>query len=424
MSDPVFGNNKEGSIRDIPLPGSEKQPLDLSSKSSLRDESLDNWNNTKRQNKRSFTKWIVLLAVFIGLFFALSHFMHKAEVTVWPKSASAPVVQTFTASETPTDGQLSFSRVAPFSGSQSIFIAGTQEENIQTKASGKILVKNTGSSSQRFIPNTRFETADGLVYRTPRSVVIPAGGEAEVSVSADVPGGEYNALAGLTFTIPGLKGSDAYNLFVGTQSAPFTGGFSGIIKTAGEAEIEAQKELLEETVRKTLRDELLTKVPTGFVVNDDLIYFAPIVFNEKPNEDKGGLDLVAEATIEAVMFKKEDFDELVAKAVLTDFVPGQTVEITNVPAINMLITSDDFKVQESNEFSFSLRSPQEGAQFVWQVNEDDIREKLAGNKTSFIERGLVSEMTEVEKMTIDVSPFWKSSVPKNTEKIDITIVTE
>ncbi len=427
MSDPVFGNDKTGSIRDIAMPNKEKE-LDLkqevSSPKVENHDDLGGWDSMKGQNKRTGLKLVIALLVLIGLFFLISSWLHKGTVSVWPKKTSVPVVQTFKATGSGEDGTLAFSRVSRFEGSETVFVAGTDEQNVQTAASGKITVKNNSGVQQRFIARTRFETSGGLVYRTPRSVVLPAGGETEITVVADVPGDEYNSDSGLTFKLPGLKGGALYDSISASQSGPLTGGFSGVIKSASDADINAAKDALAESLRSKLTSQLQTKIPDGFIVNPDLIGFSDVTFAEKPNPDKGGIDLAGTATIEAITFKKTDFDSFVASAVLKEYTPGQSVEITNVPKINMLVTTDDFDVSDAEEFEFSLRSPQEGVEFIWQFDESSLLQSVAGKKVSFIEKGLIPELEQAEKVNIDVAPFWKSSMPNNVKKITIDVITE
>jgi len=426
MTEPVFGSEKKGSIRDIPLPGTsgseEPKALNLQKKEkpTVKND-LKGWEKMGRKNKKRGPKIAAALIIFLVLFFIISGFVHKAEIDVTPRQESAAIAQTFKASNTGEEGTLAFSRVSPLNTTETFFIKGSIEENVQTKASGKITVKNTTDSSQRFIPNTRFETPAGLVYRTPRSVVIPAQGETEITVIADIPGSEYNAESGMTFKLPGLEGTPGYNTFSAFQSGPMTGGFSGVITTATEDEIEAGTNTVTAQLEQKLQNELLKKIPSGFIVTTDMMSISKITVNTKPNQDKGGIDLVAEGAIEAVMFKKESFDNFVASSVLKDYTPGQSVTITNSPDITMRIITDDFDVAEDNEFEFSLRSPKEGAQFVWNIQIEAVKEAVAGQDESFVTQGLVTEIAGSGVATVSISPFWKSKIPKNINKIEVTI---
>lgn len=428
MSDPVFGNEKRGSITDIPLPENDKRQNDQvrvarphTGPQGPQSPDVKQWKSMKKRNKRTVPKIILVLVILLAIFWALSALLHKATVTVDPQEESVAIVQTFNAVDTAADGAVTFSRVSPFSASETLFIEGSVEENVQTKATGKILVKNETSEQQRFIATTRFETPDGLIYRTPRSIVIPANGETEVTVTADIPGDEYNSESGLTFTIPGLEGTASFNSFSATQVGAISGGFSGIITTATDEEIEAGKNTLEQELRQKLIDELLRKVPSGFIINEDLLTISEPLFSTSPNQAEGGIDITAEGTIEAVMFEKEAFDTFIASSVLTDYTPDQSVSITNTPDLTLSIVTEDFSVSEDSSFEFSLRSPKEGAQFQWNIEEAVVKDAIAGKDQDFIEKGLVEELSRVDSVVVEISPFWRSSLPNNVEKIELLI---
>ena len=420
MSEPVFGNEKTGSIRDIPLPGAqEKHALDLQGKKKGGDN-LKGWNSMKKKNKRQGPKIAAAVVILLGLFFIISSFFHKAELTVTPKQESAPVVQTYKATNTGDEGTVSFARVAPFEAEESLFIEGSVEENVQTSATGKITVKNDTDSQQRFIPRTRFETPDGLVYRTPRSVVIPANGETEITVTADIPGDEYNSESGLSFTLPGLQGTAGFNSFTAVQTGEITGGFSGIITTATKDEIEAGKKALETQLENSLRDQLVRKVPAGFVATNELMELSPISFSEKPNQERGGIEIIARGTVEAVMFEKQEFDNFVASSVLKDYTPDQSVSIENPESLTIRILSDDFDLQEDDEFEFSLKGSGETT-FKWKIDTDAVAAAVAGKDDSYINQGLISELAGSTNVDLKISPFWKSKVPQKVTKIQISV---
>ena len=101
-------------------------------------------------------------------------------------------------------------------------IAATGREEIEEKASGRIVIFNDfNTSSQRLIKNTRFETSEGLIYRINKSVVVPGQktedgekvpGSVEVTVYADEAGEGFN-IGLMDFTIPGFKGSPRFAKF-------------------------------------------------------------------------------------------------------------------------------------------------------------------------------------------------------------------
>lgn len=100
-------------------------------------------------------------------------------------------------------------------------------------AKGKITIINTYSKSQTLVERTRFETADGKLYRLDRRVVVPAGERVTADVTADQPGATY-AIGPTKFTIPGLW-VDLRKLIYGESSEAFTVRGSSSATSVGSA---------------------------------------------------------------------------------------------------------------------------------------------------------------------------------------------
>lgn len=441
MSDPVFGSQNKGSLRDsLPLSGQaprrpvapeEGKTLNLTQPTRTISSDQGNMGGptdgmTSRKsgmakNKKWFKVGAAVILVFVVLAIITAIF-HSATITIKPKETTAAIVQTFAASSSSSEGAAPFTRIEDIAGEEVLFIEGTVEENIQTRASGTILIKNNTNLSQRFIATTRFESQDGKIYRTPRSIQIPANGSLEVEVSADQPGEDYNIESGATFTLPGLKGTPTYEKFTGSQVGPFTGGYSGIIKTATDEEIDAAKVLLSADLEKKLRDELVTKIPEGYIVTDAFIDLTNIEYTQSPNELRGGVNIVAKASIAAITFKKNDFDAFIASQILPDYIAGQAIQILNVDELELKVVTDDFSVAASENFEFSLKGD---AQFQWSFDEAKVLAAVAGKQASFIEKGLIEELKPMAKeIEVSVTPFWSGSVPTNPDRIKINIINE
>jgi len=426
--DPIFGQDSQGSIRDIPLPQSKSpQPKPAMSQRPAGPRPIDdkqdlqNWNRMKGKNKRNKIKLVGLLAVLVALFFVLSSVFHSANVSINTKTAEAIVLDTYLASSVEKSGSLTFSRIEAFPESVDFFVEGTSEENVQTKAAGTVRVTNTSGAAQRFRSTTRFETPDGRVFRAPRSIPIPANGTVDVEVVADVPGDEYNSESGLTFTLPGLAGSSLFDQITAEQITAFNGGFSGILVAASEDDVEAAKNTLRREITEKLQSELVDRLPAGFIVTTAMTDISEVTFREVPNEDQGGITLTATAEIAAVIFNKQAFDTFIAASVLDDFAPGQEVTITNVDDFTLEIEDNDFDVREDAEFEFSLRSPQERGQFVWSIDENDVKRALAGRVASKVSPNNIEALSGVESIDVTITPPWKRSLPDNIKKIEVTV---
>jgi len=118
-------------------------------------------------------------------------------------------------------------------------VESDSEEFIQSKASGTITIYNEYSDkTQNLIKNTRFESPQGLIYTIQSNVAVPGykmvdgkkvAGSIDAKVVASAAGENYN-VDSTSFTIPGFKGQEPYELFGAKSKTPISGGFDGVKK--------------------------------------------------------------------------------------------------------------------------------------------------------------------------------------------------
>jgi hypothetical protein len=162
MSDIVV--NKR-SIREITV-SKEKAPIQ-------RKPAKVNWQRKPLNPKLAI--WSIALICIVALFFGVSIIFSSATVVVSPKiekvTFADEVYMAKLASK--TEDNLIFETINT-TKIQSETIEAGEEQEVNQKASGKIIVYNNfNTSDQRLINNTRFESTDGRIYRINSSVVVP-----------------------------------------------------------------------------------------------------------------------------------------------------------------------------------------------------------------------------------------------------------
>gem|GEM_PF-2734945 len=425
MTEKVFGTQKKGSIRDIPLPTEARSAntLDLQNKS---DDNFDNWSNMKRKNKRFGSKLIGFLLITIMGLALYSFLFHSGSIVVKQMVTKVTVTgNDYTASLDPSQG-VEFVRVNPFTKTVSQYVEGSQEENKQTKTTGTITVFNTDSDSKNYIKNTRFETEDGRVYRAFKRFVIPKGttanpGSVEVLVVAENPGEKYNSEGGAEFTLPALKeqNNPDFEKVYAKQTQPLEGGFSGVIRVPTADDIAEAKTKLRTQIEQDLEKDFAASLPDNYIVNKDYISVSEVTFIEKPNSEKGGLDIEASANLDSVVFKKEVFEQFLAKELLDGYQSSDNVAIDNIGAITMTLEDEDLDPKTVETFKFKVEGD---IVFRSDVNQDEIVNTASGKLKSHIENGLVNGLESVDIVEVSVSPFWRRSLPDNIERITVTVV--
>jgi len=128
---------------------------------------------------------------------------------------------------------------------------------VEEKASGYVTLINESAKEQPLVATTRLISQEGVLFRLQNFVTIPAQGQVEAFVKADVAGkgGEIGASK---FTVPGLNATQQTQIY-GVSVAPMTGGVQ-YVRVLTQADIDGAIASLSEEVLAEAKQELSTSI--------------------------------------------------------------------------------------------------------------------------------------------------------------------
>lgn len=383
-------------------------------------------NNIRKPRFSRFALWFVAVVVVVALAFAFSFLFSGAKVIITPKQSKTIVDGRFKAAINADAEELPY-EIMTIEKTDSMKIKATGKEEIEEKASGKIVIYNNfNSSSQRLIKNTRFETPEGLIYRIDKSVVVPGqkmeGGEKvpgsiEATVYADEAGEKFN-ISPKDFTVPGFKGSPRFDKFYARSKTPMEGGFIGEKLTADIDDIEQAKTEIHAELQKQLLNEAFSQKPDEFYLFEDAVF---VEFESEPSiESNGEIEVVEKATLYGVLFNKEKFASYIAKNTLAVF-EDEPVEIADIASLTIAVSNkDEARPWEEEEFGFTVNG---NARIVRTFDEEKLKSDLSGRAKAALPT-ILSGYPSIEQAKVVLMPFWKRSFPDKTNRIKIEKVIQ
>jgi len=372
--------------------------------------------------------WIVsavLLVIFIIVF---SLIFSGSKIVVNPKQKEVAVNGVFTALREPEVGDLSYD-IMRLEETISQKVKATGKEQVEERASGKIVVFNSFSSkSQRLITNTRFETPEGLVYRIREPIVVPGQtknsdgttlpGSIEAMVYADEPGEKYNAPL-TDFTIPGFKGSPQYEKFYARSKTTMTGGFSGERLKVEESLLADTRGTLQEKLREKFLEQIEANAPEGFYSFEGVWFYEfpdPTIFDE--GGDKARIEQTG--VVYVVLFEDKDFAQHIALETVAGYEGGPVYLLSTNDLALETSNTETSRPWEESQFTFSVKG---SARIIWLFDENKLKEDLAGRPKASLPT-ILSGYPAIDKAQVVLRPFWKQSFGDNPEKISVEIKLE
>ncbi|MFZ2719560.1 MAG: hypothetical protein WAZ27_01690, partial [Minisyncoccia bacterium] len=358
-------------------------------------------------------RWGVWIAALISILFlggaAALVFLPSTTISIVPHTQVVPldIATSFTAlpsGNAPADAIL-YTIVSQVFEDSAVVPAGGVER-VEEKATGVVTVYNEYSDSPvRLIKNTRFQAANGLIFRIPASVDVPARkgttpGSITVTIFADQVGADYNLPPQDKFTLPGLKSTpDMYAKVYAKSTAAFAGGFVGDRPAVPQATLDAARS----EVRGRISEKAQQLVAT---VTEESFAFASlmnIVFETLPptNEPGGGVRIHEKAMVSLPVFPKAAFSQSIARAVSAN-AEGQSITLRFAEGVTASASSTLAQGELGQKpLIFSLSGT---AQLIWNVDSAALSQALAGKEESACQT-IIQGVPAVDEARARITPF-------------------
>lgn len=370
--------------------------------------------------------WVSLAVFIVALGFGLSALFVSAEVSVTPKIKTIPINAPLTASKDRPSGEFGY-QVVSVSASLDKTVPAGASQKVDKKASGTIVIYNNASDEpQKLIANTRFETADGKVFRIATPVSIPGRktengkkvpGSIEAVVTADQAGESYNI--DLTdFTIPGLKGDPRYTTLYARSKTAMTGGFSGEMKVV-EASLEKSTQTeLEIALKAKLKNDIISQIPVDFILFADGVSYDIQALSQKNTDKADEASLELKGSAHAVIFDRA----LLSKAIVDLYkdsidTAGQTLSVINLADLTFVLGGNS-KISQNmtTPITFTLTGD---AKLEWLFDESMLKNDLLGIKKTDLSGLLQAKYPSIESAKVKIRPIWKRSFPVDPSEVTI-----
>ena len=377
---------------------------------------------SKKKNKfspRSLLAFVIILLSISVIVFAFSLSYSKAVVTITPKIVNLNINGTYTAKkDSATD--LSYEVLTAKSTATST-VPAIKGPLLQTKSKGIATIFNKNNLNQVLVAGTRISNTDGLVFRTTKTITVPAQktnpGSIDVVVVADKAGANYNLKSIDTkydFKLPGYIGMEKYDKFYARLKTDTTGGFSGNKITISEEVKNSAVKLMEESLKDKLLNKIKTVTPANYTYYDSA-YNIKYDAGEPIMKDANKAELTLNATIYIAVFKTDILVKSLAGTETKKF-PSDTYNIIgDKDLVFKLSNSKDFSAQKGSPMIFTLKGD---ISIVGTLDEDKLKNELKGLKLEE-SNAIFNKYGAIGSAYSLITPFWLRFFPDSIEKIKI-----
>lgn len=382
-------------------------------------------------SKKIFVSFISLCAVLL-VFIAGYLFLPSAKITIVQSVLSEKVdVVVQGSSEIAIDDQNNIKiRVIEKEKEISMsYDAQGSQGGLGKKAHGSIIIYNEyDSSPQTLIATTRFESADGKIFRLVKNVVVPGttliGGETkpgaiEAEVVADQAGEDFN-LQPSSFKIPGFKGSPKYDKFSAKSTENFVGGSlegGGSSSSVSQQDIDSAKQKTEKAIGEELKGLLDEELAEGEII---LEQGEKISISKSSTRAKAGVvadkfDYVVSAKIKALVFVEDD----IKKVLIREFEKRSDIKDVKfeISKVTYGLAVADF---ERNTLELKARGD---FSVIQDIDIEKIKKELLGKSGDEIDE-VFKNNKGIKNANVEFSMPFISQIPQYSSRVDVEIGKE
>ncbi len=317
-----------------------------------------------------------------------------------------------------------------------------------TNAIGKLTIINEANYEWPLKARTRFQTEDGLVFRSFAFITVPSNtpqgkGQIEISVQADPYDANEQAIGSRgnigpsKFFLPGLQ-EESRKLLYAVNSEPFTGGTSIVTYQVTDDDIKAAQEKAKKEVRDKVNEELKKYVETLSKEKDIPLRLLEGNFAIETSEPSVSLqtdivgseleffDVHSEIDASGIAYNSDDLLKILKLEMEKSKTPGKRLARIDENSLYFRIfdINDAAKkiritasIKGINEFEIDPESD-EGGRFMQKIVEH-ITGKNIDEARAYIEN-----LPEINKVVIKSWPYFARRLPKVSSNIDVKILRE
>jgi hypothetical protein len=385
------------------------------------------------------SKIALVLIVVLGVFIFLDNKLAKATITILPETEDLKSEVLLTVDSSLKESVLADKAIPgtiiTAEKTYSEDFAATGLKNSQNTAQGTVKIYNNFSIAQRLIKGTRLQAPlekfqpalskdETPWFRTAADVTVGAKASADVLVVADGTGEKYNIEPSI-FSIPGLVGTPQYTFIYGQSFEKFRGGEKGVLPEVKQEDLDGAKDALTKKAEAEIKKDMEIMVPENHVLIAETVKIefldAVAAAVAGANVEKFTYQVKVRAT--GMIFDKNELDTMAKAHLLSQVEAGLGVYEKSFSADYVYLPAAATAASAAGDLSVADMKVEAKARVYQPLDEVFVKKGLAEKKVEVAKFFLMNQ-PKIKNVQIDVSPFWRTSIPKDLEKIQVNLNLE
>lgn len=365
---------------------------------------------------------VVVVLLLVGALWYVFGLHAKVSLFLDSKTISQDQVISFTTTG-PSDPSKNLVAAHTVSVNEEGKVSGnaTGTKDIGDKAKGSVTVFNSDNSPHTLTAGTTITSSNNLEFTLDKDVTVASGssdptnltaGTADVSVTADSIGTEYNLPSNTKFSVSGTS-------FLAAKNAnAFAGGTKKSITVVGQKDLDNLTNQLTDSLKDKAKSDIKSKANSDEVILPDFTKTTAGVtnFDKKVGDETQSINLDGTITYETIAYKKSDIESY-TKSALSGKLPSDLV----LSADGITYDVKDMATDKDGTTKVTLSIK---AALIPKLDTKSLINNIAG-KSFASARDVLSSTPQFSDVTFTLSPnlfFLPKTLPRLSGNITLQVV--
>jgi len=378
----------------------------------VEDPVLREFNPTPRFYRTIALSFLSIAVILVGGVFIFT--LGKAEInlSLKPKTVNIDTLLAVSEKAGDSDGLNGLVVELPLTETKEFAVEGSGE-GTPAQAVGKVTIYNNTGRNQTLVAPTRLLSADNILFRMKKTLVILAEGKAISDVYADKPGAEGN-IGPSKFTIPGLSQELQKSIYA--ESAESMLGGIKYVKILAEEDIKKAQDILVADLLKVGETKIKETLGSSSTFYNSIFStdITTVKSEPKVGESVDRFKLFVLIKVTGVFYNSADLDKKIADELRSSLSENEVV--LGAPAEPMIVLNKIDSAAKTAE----IRVTQTVSAQVSYLEDVINKNQILGRRKSEVESYLKT-LPWIDNVEIKTSPSWISKLPNDLNKIKIKV---
>ncbi|MBU6447681.1 baseplate J/gp47 family protein [Patescibacteria group bacterium] len=290
----------------------------------------------------------------------------------------------------------------------------TGKQNVGIKATGSVKIYNSTGQTLRLRAATTTLTSGGMVYHLNQDVSGIRGVSAEVGITADQPGDQYNVPAGTKFEIHNAALGAGISSIYAQNDVAITSGASRFTAIVSQQDLDQAAADLKASVLQAAKQQLLNSRNLILVDNGSNLQVQSLTYDKKAGDNASTFTASLSGQLQALTFDATIIKKMIEQRAGLTITPDQYFVLSQKEQMDYSYKNVDYN-KGAGDLNVAFNSL-----VADNIDTGSLKNSITGKNADQV-KSILMQNSAIGSVNVHFSPFWVHTTPFWPSRVKIQI---